>query len=125
MKVYGRCHGCKKPFSVRTDAHTRVEFAMNHGEVYQSSCTNCGFTSRVHVDKLKAKPVKVTFLLIGMAIAIGAIILLYFLFFVDRPYVIVLTTLPFVVYFIIKKQDQTRVSDFNSRKLKGRTHNIV
>jgi hypothetical protein len=64
------------------------------------------------------------YLMVALAVLTTLIVTLYFVYFSDSEYVIIAFGLPFVVYFILNKQDQKRVSDFNKRKLKGRTHNI-
>ena len=33
MKVYGKCKSCKNEIGYRTNANTRVEFAMEDGEI--------------------------------------------------------------------------------------------
>ena len=33
MKVYGKCKSCKNEIGYRTNANTRVEFAMQDGEI--------------------------------------------------------------------------------------------
>ena len=124
MKVYGKCKNCNSEITYRTYASTRVEFAMQDGETKKMNCGNCGANTEFHVDELYAKPSKKPYLIVMLVILTIIIITLYFLFFSDSNYVIIAFGLPFVVYFILTKQDQTRVSDFNRRKLKGRTHNI-
>lgn len=124
MKVYGKCKSCKNETGYRTDANTRVEFAMKDGETKKMNCKNCGTETEIHVDKLYAKRSNMPYLIVALAVLTIVFITLYFLFFSDYEYVIIAFGLPLVAYLILTKQDQTRVSDFNKRKLKGRTHNI-
>jgi hypothetical protein len=124
MKVYGRCKNCKNEIGCRTYANTRVEFAMKDGETKNLNCKNCGANEEFHVDELRAQHSKMPYLIAGLSILTILIITLYFLFFSDSEYVIIAFGLPLVTYIILKKQDQTRVSNFNKRKLKGRIHNI-
>ena len=124
MKVYGKCKNCKNEIGYRTDANTRVEFAMQDGETKKMNCKNCGSDTNFHVDELFAKRSNMPFLMVALGVLLLVIITLYFLFFSNSKYVIIAFGLPFAVYFILAKQDQKRVSDFNKRKLKGRTHNI-
>ena len=124
MKVYGKCRSCKKEIGFRTDANTRVEFAMLDGETKKINCKNCGTTTEFHVDDLYAIRSKMPYLIAGLTVLTIVIVTLYFLFFSDSKYVFIAFGLPFIVYLILTKQDQSRVSDFNKRKLKGRTHNI-
>lgn len=124
MKVYGKCKNCKNETEYQTDANTRVEFAMNEGETKKIYCKNCGTKTEFHVDELFAKRSNMPYLLVALSVLTVVIITLYFVFFSDSQYVIIAFGLPLVVYLIMTKQDQTRVSDFNNRKLKGRIHNI-
>ena len=124
MKVYGKCKNCKNEVAYRTDANTRVEFAMQDGETKTLNCKNCGTNTEFHADELYARRSNMPYLIVALAVLTLVIITLYFLFFSDSKYVIIAFGLPFVVWLILTKQDQTRVSDFNKRKLKGRTHNI-
>src|SRR5690606_13798067 len=124
MKVYGKCKSCNNEVSFRTYANTRVEFAMQDGETKKINCKNCGTNTEFHVDELYANRSNMPYLMVALAILTIIIITLYFLFFIDNNYVIIAFGLPFVVYLILTKQDQVRVSNFNNRKLKGRTHNI-
>jgi len=101
-----------------------VEFAMQDGETKKINCKNCGTNTEFHVDELYANRSNMPYLMVALAILTIIIITLYFLFFIDNNYVIIAFGLPFVVYLILTKQDQVRVSNFNNRKLKGRTHNI-
>tara|TARA_B100000949_G_C14242337_1_gene434169 strand:- start:57 stop:434 length:378 start_codon:yes stop_codon:yes gene_type:complete len=124
MKVYGKCKSCENEIGYRTNANTRVEFAMQDGETKKMNCKNCGTNTEFHVDELYAQRSKMPYLIVGLTILTIIIITLYFIFFSDSKYVIIAFGLPLAIYLILTKQDQTRVSDFNRRKLKGRTHNI-
>ncbi len=124
MNVYGKCKNCKNEIGYRTDANTRVEFAMQDGETKKMNCKNCGTDTDFHVDELFAKRSNMPILTVALGVFLLVIITVYFLFFSDNQYVIIAFGLPFAVYFMLDKQDQKRVSDFNKRKLKGRTHNI-
>ncbi len=132
MKVYGKCKNCSGEIGYSTNACTRVEFAMQHWESKKLNCKNCGTDSEFHVDELLAKQSKVAQIAAGLIFLIGTPLI----FFLVNPvfqesrshyaiYVIGgFLSVPLIAYAIINKQDQTRVSDFNRRKLKGRIHNI-
>ncbi len=124
MKVYGKCKSCKNEIGCQTDAHTGVEFTMAEGETKTLNCANCGTNTEFHVDELYAKPSKMPFLIVGLIFLAGIILLLYQLYFPRNRYIIILFGVPIGIYLTLKKQDQTRVSNFNKRKLKGRIHNI-
>jgi len=124
MKVYGKCKNCRNEIGYSTQANTRVEFAMKDGETRTLKCKNCGTSSEFHVDELFANRSKAPLILAGISFLLLIGVTQYFLFFGDSEYVYFALGLPFVVYFILDKQDQTRVSSFNRRNLKGRIHNI-
>lgn len=124
MKVYGKCKNCRNEIGYSTQANTRVEFAMKDGEKKMLNCKNCGTSSEFHVDELFANRSKSPLILAGISFLLVTGLSLYFLIFGDSEYVYFSIGLPFVIYFILDKQDQTRVSSFNRRNLKGRIHNI-
>lgn len=133
MKVYGTCKSCKNELSYTTSAYTRVDFAMQDGETKTLNCNHCGNTNEFHVDQLKTKHSKLAQLSAGLILLIGTPLV----FFIVNPifagsrnhYVIYIIggflLIPIFAYAVINKQDQTRVSSFNNRKLKGRIHAIV
>lgn len=132
MKVYGKCKNCKNETSFSTSAHTRVEFAMHHWESKKIKCRDCSGSNLFHVDELIAKPSKMAQILASFIFFIGTP-LFYFLinpiFTGSRNHYVIyiiggFLLIPVFAYAVINKQDQTRVSDFNRRKLKGRIHNI-
>lgn len=132
MKVYGKCSKCKNEIAYKTDANTRVEFAMKDGEIKKLNCKNCGTNKEFHVDELFAKHSKIAQLSAGLIFLVGTPLV----FFHVNPvftgsrnhYVIYIIAgfllVPVFAFAVINKQDQTRVSDFNKRKLKGRIHNV-
>ena len=124
MKVYGKCKSCKNEISYSTSASTRVEFAMKEGENIKVNCKKCLKESEFHVDELVANKSNLPEKMAGITFLIVLLVSIYFLFFSESKYVIIAFGLPLVVYIILSKQEQSRVSSFNRRKLKGRIHNI-
>lgn len=133
MKVYGKCKSCKTENEYSTNVHTRVEFAMQDGEIKILNCKNCGTNTEHHVDELYAKPSKIAQLIAGLIFVIGTPLMFFGIDPIftgsQNHYVIYIVggfmLVPIFAYAVINKQDQTRVSDFNRRKLKGRVHNIT
>ncbi len=132
MKVYGKCKNCKNEIGYRTNANTRVEFAMQDGEIKKLNCKNCGTNFEFHVDELYANHSKIAQIGAGLIFLIGTPLIFFLVnpIFTDsrNHYVIYVVggflLIPIFAYAVINRQDQTRVSDFNNRKLKGRIHNI-
>ena len=132
MNVYGKCGNCKNDIAYSTNANTRVEFAMQDWERGSLKCENCGKETEFHVDELFMKESKIAQIAAGLIFLLGTPLMFIFLNTVftgiRNHYVVYILggflLVPVVAYSIIKKQDQTRVSTFNNRKLKGRIHNI-
>lgn len=132
MKVYGICKNCEGEISITTDAHTRVEFVMYKDETINIHCKSCGQHNDFHVDRLYAKPSKIAQIISGLVFLIGTPLTFYLVnpvFTGSRNHYVIyivggFVLVPVVVFAIINRQDQTRVSSFNNRKLKGRVHNI-
>ena len=132
MKVYGKCQKCKTEIGYSTSANTRVEFAMQNGENKTLTCKNCGTKMEFQVDDLYAKESKIAQIGAGLIFLIGTPLMFFFInpiFTGSRNHYVIyfvggFLLVPVIAYGIIKKQDQTRVSSFNRRKHKGRTHNI-
>lgn len=124
MKIYGSCKSCEREISCRTEATTRVEFAMQDGETKKLNCKNCGSNTQFHVDELYAKEASTPIVLTGITFTSILLLTLYFLFFTESDYIYFAFGLPIIIYVILSKQDRLRVTAFNKRKLKGRTHTI-
>ena len=132
MKVYGKCQKCEAEIGYSTNANTRVEFAMRDGENRILTCKQCNVEINFHVDELFAKESKIAQIGAGLIFLFGTPLLFFILnpiFTGSRNHYVIYAIggfllIPAIAYGIIKKQDQTRVSDFNRRKLKGRIHNI-
>lgn len=132
MKIYGKCKNCQNEIGYSTNANTRVEFAMQDGENKTLNCKKCGMKTEFHVDELFTKESKIAQIGAGLIFFIGTPLMFLFvnpIFTGSRNHYVIYIVggfllVPVIAYGIIKKQDQTRVSSFNRRKLKGRIHNI-
>jgi len=132
MKVYGKCKSCKTENGYSTDSNTRVEFAMMDSETIKLNCKNCAKIREYHVDELYAKPSKTAQLIAGLIFLFGTPLMIFAINPIfngtSNHYIVYIVggflLVPIFAYAVINKQDQTRVSDFNRRKLKGRVHNI-
>jgi|SRR5690554_464836 len=132
MKIYGKCKNCQNEIGYSTNANTRVEFAMQDGENKTLNCKKCGMKTEFHVDELFSKESKIAQIGAGLIFFIGTPLMFLFvnpIFTGSRNHYVIYIVggfllVPVIVYGIIKKQDQARVSSFNRRKLKGRIHNI-
>ena len=132
MKVFGKCKNCKTEIRYSTSANTRVEFAMQEGEIKTLNCKNCGIKNDFHVDELYTKESKLAQIGAGIIFLIGTPLMFFFvnpIFSESRNHYVIYIVggfllVPVIAYGIIRKQDQTRVSSFNRWKLKGRIHNI-
>ncbi|RZS91899.1 hypothetical protein [Aquimarina brevivitae] len=132
MKVFVKCSHCAQEISYKTNAYTRVEFAMQEGDQKLLNCKKCDHQSTFTADEFYAKPSKFAQLIAGLVFLIGTPLAFLFvspIFSASKGHYVIYIVggfllVPVFIYAVINKQDQTRVSDFNRRKLKGRTHNI-
>ncbi len=133
MKVYGKCKKCSTEIAYRTNAHTRVEFAMQDGENRTLNCKDCETENKFHVDELYANPSKIAQLIAGLVFLIGTPLTFFLvnpIFESNRNHYVIYVVggfllVPVLVYAVLTRQEQKRVSDFNRRKLRGRIHNVV
>lgn len=133
MKVYGKCKNCSTEIACRTNAHTRVEFAMQDGENRTLKCKDCETENKFHVDELYANPSKIAQLIAGLVFLIGTPLTFFLvnpIFESNRNHYVIYVVggfllVPVLVYAVLTRQEQKRVSDFNRRKLRGRIHNVV
>ncbi len=126
MKLFAKCTNCTAEIDFRSNAHTRVEFAMNEGEEKKLQCSICGAASLISVDKMYAKSSKIAQLVAGSAFIVGTLISIYVAVWgisASRNHYAVLVfggflLIPVFAYITLTKQDERRVSDFNRTKLK-------
>jgi hypothetical protein len=132
MKIYGKCNSCENENGFWSNSSTRVQFAMNEGEIKKITCKNCNANNEIHVDELYAKKSKLAQILAGLMLIVGTPLTLFFILpalsGTRNNYLIYiiggLLLVPVIIYGMMNKQDQTRVSSFNRNKLKGRVPNI-
>lgn len=132
MKVFGRCKNCKNEIKFSTRSTTRFDLATKKGENITLYCKSCGIKSGFHVDDLFTKKSKTAQIGAGTILLIGTPLIFFLLFRIFAEsrniYAIYIVggflLVPVIVYGVINKQDQTRVSSFNRNKLRGRIHKI-
>jgi hypothetical protein len=128
MKVFGKCENCEQKNGFWTFTNTRIDYAKNVGEYKTLKCKNCGHSHNIHVDDLFAKESKVAHIVALLIFLIGTPLA----FFILNPILVGETNhytvyivggfmvVPVIIFGIIKKQDETRVSAFNRVKLRSR-----
>jgi hypothetical protein len=128
MKIFGRCKNCKNEVPFSTRSTTRFDLAMKSGESKTLYCKKCGIKGDFHVDDLYTKESKIAQIGAGLILLIGTPLIFFSIngiFIESRNHYMIyilggFLLVPVIVYSIINKQDQTRVSSFNRNKLKGR-----
>ncbi len=128
MKIYGKCNSCENENRFWSNSSTRVQFAMNEGEIKKITCKNCKVINEIHIDELYTKKSKLAQILAGLIFIIGTPLTFFFILpalseTINNYLIFIiggLLLVPVVIYGIINKQDQKRVSSFNRNKLKGR-----
>ena len=121
VKLYTRCHSCNSEISFLSDANDRVELEMRKGKQFPITCTSCHKKNKYHVNNFTATlsfgQKLVSFLVtIGLVLAlISAEIFVFSLgfFFYGGVFLV-----PSAAFFIINKQQQTRLNSFNRYKVK-------
>lgn len=89
---------------------TRPDLAREKEDEFQVTCDNCSTSSRVHVNKVKAKP-NPMILLVSIAISIIATIGLWNTFGA-------VATVTFAIPFIIHAQQLKSANAFNSYRVR-------
>lgn len=125
MKLFGKCPQCKSEVSFYSDSSTRVEFSMREGKTKKISCDECGSVSELSINNIYTKKSNLALLIAGLIFLVGTPLIIYsfkdILFSLKGPYSVLaisgLFVLPSIVYFIIQKEDQNRVSTFNRVKI--------
>ena len=132
MKVYCKCHTCKKEITSKTWANTRLEIAMKEGEAKRLQCKHCLSTDQYHVDELYAKESKIALIIAALFLFVGTSLV----FVLIKPYLLVSRNhyfikiagssiiLPGNVFSLIRRGDRRRVRIFNRLNLKGKIHRI-
>ena len=126
MNIYFKCPNCETENRLKTDATTRVEFAMKKGNVTDLKCCHCHQTTSFKVNKLYAKESKLISILAGIIFIIGTAIGLYFLMkmisemkFVMSIFLVATGLLaPIWIFNILNKEERTRVKTFNQTYVK-------
>ncbi len=120
MYVFARCETCSKKIKFWTWANNRVDLKMKHGDNIEIKCKFCNKTDKYSINDLKAKDSKIAIFTGLFVLIIGTpivLILLWDYIFQSGLYsafgLILIIGIPGLIYMIISKNDQSRVSNFN------------
>lgn len=126
MKLYSKCSNCKGEMMLKSDFHTRVESAMNEGKINKVLCKHCGAENNVHVNEIYTRESKLALVIALLVFSIGTpltilLMLKVFSTVSVNHYVILIAggilLIPVLIFIVISKEEQTRVSSFNRHKL--------
>lgn len=100
---------------------------MKEGRLRKLGCRNCGNEFELFVNDIYAHKSKLSVFVAGFVFLIGTPLVLYFLkdilLKLRGPYIILVVAgfilVPSIVYIILVKDDEKRVSAFNRLKVKG------
>lgn len=121
MTVYYKCSSCSQENQLKTNAATRIEFAMARGNRTKQSCKNCHITKLVMVNDLYAKNALTTMIIAGGIFLLGSAFGVYFLLRMIAQGNTILGLIPIAsgllipvwIYTILHTNDQLRVRSFN------------
>lgn len=121
MNIYFKCQACKHENRLRTDSHTRVEFAIENGNTLELKCDSCIWINNITVNKLYAKESKNIAIVAGFIFLIGSAFGLYFLMKMISEMktgmgifaVACGLLIPSWIYVTLNKEEVRRVKTFN------------
>jgi hypothetical protein len=123
MRLYAHCKNCDVETSFSTFAETRIDYVQSKSETKEIECKNCGNVKEFHIDELQAKESKVVLIIALLILIIGTPIVFYLVSkLVEERGVLIIggfMALPAIIYEILKKQEQEKVSMFNRHKVRG------
>ncbi|MGW1456515.1 hypothetical protein ACWBC2_16130 [Salegentibacter agarivorans] len=126
MKLYSKCTNCLAEMMLKSDSHNRGEFAMLEGKIKKIRCKHCASDQNIHVNNIYAKESKLALVIALLIFSIGTPLTVFLMLKVFtiasvNHYVILIAggilLIPVIIYIIITKEEQTRVSSFNRYKM--------
>lgn len=120
MIVYTKCKSCKKELNFRTSSPSRMEYSKEYDDYKTLSC-DCGHSYKFHVDELRAKESGLNALVVSVFCIALIFVVGYLAFFSADNYFIVggFLLIPLLVYGVLKKQEQSNISNWNRKKIKS------
>ena len=121
MRVYFKCPNCNYENPFKTDASTRIEFAMKNKKTKEINCRSCKQNFTLIVNKIYAKESKLVSILSGFIFFVGTIIGLYFVMKMISEMKTVIgifivacgLLIPVWLFGILNKEERNRVKAFN------------
>tara|TARA_Y100001978_G_scaffold189968_1_gene192729 strand:+ start:1158 stop:1493 length:336 start_codon:yes stop_codon:yes gene_type:complete len=105
MLLYCNCESCKKPFSLKQKANSRISLEMKFGKEIRVHCKHCAKDQMKHVNDIRAEVNNTT-----VIIAFGlSAMLTFFLWSRYGAISTVSAAIPFVAF----TQQSKRVNSFN------------
>ena len=106
---------------MKTNAETRIEFAMENGKTKKVDCDKCDLNFNLESNKFYAKESKLTSILSGIIFLVGTMVGLYFVMQMISEMKTIFgifivacgLLIPVWVYGILNKEDRIRVRTFN------------
>lgn len=127
MVLYTYCNSCKNSIKLPFSEFSRADIAIKKGNFIEIRCNKCYHKDNYHLNSIMAKksPIAVIFSLI--ILFFGTPILLYYFgdyFFKTTNLKIIglligVVGIPTIMYNLINKEEQKKVSGFNSFKIKN------
>ena len=126
MIIYCKCPNCKHENHFKTEAGTRVELAMESGELIEMHCAICNKKHRLNVNRFYTRASKRISILSGIILLLGTSVAVYFVIQMGSKTVSVMGVfaitsallIPVWIYGILNKEDGNRVRTFNQSYIK-------
>lgn len=128
MKLRTSCQNCKQEISFYSYARDRYRLSLKRGESFDLMCKKCKHNGSYHVDDVVAEASKVKSIFAIAVFVIGTY--LTYIFFAPsffninnvyaNAYMVSLIGTPFIIFLLIKKNEEKRVRTFNKYQLKGK-----
>ena len=120
MEIYTPCPNCKQETVTRTIYKDRVTLARKKGNTLTVTCQFCGNLFKAHVDDFKAQKSTLNYVVIGLLVVVSAGLAFFPVILALHTGFYIITTLPFVVYYIYQQQLKEKIRGFNRHYLSNR-----
>jgi hypothetical protein len=128
MILYTICNSCKNTIKLPFSEFSRADIAMKKGDFIELRCNKCYNKDKYHLNNIMAKKSPIAVIISLIIFILGTPLLLYFLgdyFFRTTNLKVIglligIVGIPTIMYNLINKEEQKKVSGFNSFKIKNK-----
>lgn len=121
MRIYSKCPNCSHENRFKTNAGTRIEFAMEVGKTKTFSCVKCNKKNTLNANKFYAKESRLISIISGLIFLFGSAVGLYFVMKMISEMktvmgIFIIATgllIPVWIYGVLNREELNRVRTFN------------